>query len=383
MGVGVCCLKREHGETEHKPLTSSSFVNYPKSYAARRGTPPVIDGDIYKAAWESTPWSEPFAEIRGHQDAPSGTEPTPQQTTRMKMLWDDEFLYIAALLDVAKGDELIAKFTERNSPIFHTDSDFEVFIDPAGCCHGYKELEMNAINTVWNLMLNRPYSDGGGEISARVAKEGEPNFWDVRNQRTAVRILRGALNDVAQPAQWCCEIALAHSDNLASTPVCGPTPVVGASWRINFSRVEMQGNVNWVWCPQIVWSPKTKRLEGQVNMHLPDAWGYVVFADDGGRLADGSDATAWLDPAFPARNAATCMYYGAQAFFKEHQHYPDSVDALRASGMMDGCKAIGSENSTPLELSITSQTNSFQAVASANGWHVTVQQDRLIEIRRC
>jgi hypothetical protein len=43
-------------------------------------------------------------------------------------------------------------------------------------------------------------------------------------------------------------------------------------WRINFSRVEWlvkEGpEENWVWNPT-----------GEVNMHLPDQWGYVEFID--------------------------------------------------------------------------------------------------------
>merc|ERR1719253_918174 len=143
---------------------------------------------------------------------------------------------------------------------------------------------MNPINTVWNLMLNRPYSDGGGERSARVAKEGDADFWDVRTQFTAARILKGKLDDASQPSQWCCEIALAHTENLNAADNSRTAlqewmqPAVGSFWHINFSRVEKKGEVNWVWTPQIVWTPSKKCYEGQVNMHLPDAWGYVVFA---------------------------------------------------------------------------------------------------------
>lgn len=63
----------------------------------------------------------------------------------------------------------------------------------------------------------------------------------------------------------------------------------GEFWRVNFSRVEWQVEVqdgryvkqvnpatgnpypedNWVWSPQ-----------GIVNMHYPELWGYVVFADE-------------------------------------------------------------------------------------------------------
>ena len=39
----------------------------------------------------------------------------------MKMLWDDEYLYIAALMDLEAGQERIANFTKRNEPIFQKD----------------------------------------------------------------------------------------------------------------------------------------------------------------------------------------------------------------------------------------------------------------------
>jgi hypothetical protein len=71
----------------------------------------------------------------------------------MKMRWDDTYLYIAAHL--ASDLPVLAKFTKQNEPIFTEDSDFEVFVDPAATTHAYKELEINALNTVWNLMLNR------------------------------------------------------------------------------------------------------------------------------------------------------------------------------------------------------------------------------------
>jgi hypothetical protein len=50
--------------------------------------------------------------------------------------------------------------TEHDSVIFY-DNDFEVFIDPDGDTAYYKEYEMNARNVTWELMLGRPYDDGG------------------------------------------------------------------------------------------------------------------------------------------------------------------------------------------------------------------------------
>eukprot|EP00435_Cladocopium_sp_Y103_P011283 s1838_g2.t3 len=299
---------------------------YPKQYVARKATVLPIDGDLTKAVWQLAPWSDPFVEIRG-EDAPKGTKPSQWETTRVKMLWDDEYLYIAAMMDVDAGNELVAKFKERNSPIFHTDSDFEVFLDPAGCCHGYKELEINALNTVWNLLLNRPYMDGGGELSGRVAKEGEKSYWDVRKQNTAVKVTKGQIGNPTSPAQWCVEVALAHSESLGDAPVKAAEPFVGHCWRINFSR-EKQGQVNWVWSPQVVWSPGDSRYVGQVNMHLPDAWGYLVFANEAGKLSDGSDAQDFVDPTFAARHACACVYYACRAFHEANGRFPSSYQEL-------------------------------------------------------
>ena len=91
--------------------------------------------------------------------------------TRVKLLWDDDYLYIRAL--ITSNMTVEAHFTKENSPIFQKDSDFECFLDPVGSNWNYKEWEGNALNTVWNLMLDRPYSDGGSEHSGRVAKPGE------------------------------------------------------------------------------------------------------------------------------------------------------------------------------------------------------------------
>jgi len=53
-------------------------------------------------------------------------------------------------------------------PVYLTGGDNQVFVDPAGCNHQYKEFEMNAKNTTWDLLLNRPYNNGGTEDSRRI-----------------------------------------------------------------------------------------------------------------------------------------------------------------------------------------------------------------------
>ena len=124
----------------------------PKGYICLFSDSPIaVDGKLDDAAWQSASWTDEFVDIEG--DA----KPKPRQRTRAKMLWDSKNLYIAAEL---MENHLQGKLTEHDSVIFQ-DNDFEVFIDPDGDNHNYVEFEMNALNTTWDLLLNRPYKDGG------------------------------------------------------------------------------------------------------------------------------------------------------------------------------------------------------------------------------
>ncbi len=92
-----------------------------------------------------------FVDIQG--DA----KPKPRFRTRAKMLWDDNYLYIAAEI---QEPHVWATLTNHDSVIFQ-DPDFEVFMDPKGETQPYYEFEMNALNTTWDLRLNKPYMDQG------------------------------------------------------------------------------------------------------------------------------------------------------------------------------------------------------------------------------
>ena len=87
--------------------------------------------------------------------------PAPRFGTRVKMLWDDENLYIGAQL---YGDEIWGNVTGRDEVIFQ-DNDFEIFIDPDSDTQQYYEFEMNVLNTVWDLFLPAAYRDGGNAVN--------------------------------------------------------------------------------------------------------------------------------------------------------------------------------------------------------------------------
>ena len=232
----------------------------PKSYdCLRAGGFVEIDGRLDDAAWAAAPWTDYFSDIEGDG------KPQPRFHTRVKMLWDDDYLYVAADLE---EPHVWGTLTRHDSVIFH-DNDFEVFIDPNGDTIEYYEFEINALNTGWDLFLNKPYKQGG---KAR-------NEWEIPGLRTAVHI-RGTLNDPRDRDDgWTVEIAFPWKV-LAEFAHKAAPPNPGDEWRVNFSRVEWQHEVveggyrklsnvredNWVWSPQ-----------GVINMHVPEKWGRVRF----------------------------------------------------------------------------------------------------------
>ena len=276
---------------------------YPAHYVAQAAptslSPFVIDGDLSKPAWRDVPWSAEFGDIQG-TDAPA--DAMRPALTQFKALFDDTHLYLVALLHPAPHLATEAHFTRRNDPIYQKDSDFEVFIDLTRTNHNYKELEVNAINTVWNLMLDKPYEDGGHEHSGRIANPDEADYYEVYHQRTATRVLDGRLNDHDnnQGALWSVEMALSFSDLQRHTKnaVVDDVDSVGL-FRINFSRVERKGLINWTWQPQVRWDPATRRFAGFVNMHYPDAWGYIQLGGKG----------IVRDTQWPAQLTAMTIYY--------------------------------------------------------------------------
>ncbi len=225
----------------------------------RASGPVVIDGDITKPVWEVAPWTDDFVDIQGD------LKPRPPLRTRVKMMWDDRCLYVAAAME---EPHVWGTLTERDSVIFH-DNDFEVFLNPSCDTKNYYELEVNALNTVWDLLLRKPYREGG---------KGE-NSYDIIGLKTAVKV-HGTLNDPSDKDRgWDVEIAMPWAAFNVHTEKPGP-PADGQIWKVNFSRVEWDVEIvegqyrkipnrpehNWVWSPM-----------GLIDMHLPDRWGTVEF----------------------------------------------------------------------------------------------------------
>ncbi len=273
----------------------------PKSYDCRfTSTPPVLDGRLDDAAWLHAPWTDDFVDIQGPE------LPSPRYRTRLKMLWDQEFLYIGVSME---EPHLWATLRNHDDIVFR-DNDIEIFIDPDGDAREYYEIEANAFGTIFDLYLHRRYKEEGP------AEHG----WHCEGLRTAIH-LDGTLNDPTDRDKgWSLEWAIPWS---SLKPPAWDKPSFGEKergaappkpldeWRINFSRVQWMHNWegriapkpvekpidnrynqpppspddgpkrptyekvagrpedNWVWSPQ--W---------QIDMHDPRWWGVVRFVQD-------------------------------------------------------------------------------------------------------
>lgn len=309
IGAGISLPAQQH---EHFNFAPKTYLCY------YTDTPLAIDGELSEKAWQQAAWTDKFVDIEGH------IKPVPYYDTRVKMLWDSQYFYIAAELE---EPQLWATYSERDMVIFH-ENDFEVFIDPTGDAHHYYELEINALGTIWDLLLTRPYRDGGKAIDA----------WDITGLLSAVK-LYGTLNDPSdEDERWTLELALpwAVLEEAAAHP--GP-PADGESWRVNFSRVQWRTQAdssgvyqkrinpatgehfpehNWVWSPQ-----------GAIAMHQPETWGHVQFSTlpptKRARLAlsENEQAVRWQ---------LWQLYYEQQRYHEANGRYSSEAEALGLSG---------------------------------------------------
>ena len=248
-------------------LDINDKIILPKHYIVNKINDEInIDGKDDELAWSNAIYTNDFIDIEGDK--------IPSQKTNVKMLWDDKFLYIFAKL---YENHIWGDITKRDEVIYY-NNDFEVFINPNDDVFSYGEIEINALGTEWDLFLNRPYRLKGKADSS----------WDINGLKSAVDI-NGTLNDPNDlDDYWTVEIAIPLKEiEKLNTSGKDEKVISGDVWRINFSRVNWDFEINngvysrkkengkylpeynWVWSPQ-----------GIINMHVPENWGYLVFSEN-------------------------------------------------------------------------------------------------------
>lgn len=299
-----------------KPLQDDlkPLMQEPKTYVCYRTAGALtMDGMPDEASWTMAEWTDLFVDIEGD------LKPKPTQNTRVKMLWDDDYLYILAELE----EENIWAYLENHDEVVYHDNDFEVFIDPDNDAKNYFEYEVNAKGTVFDLFLPHPYRHSSFAL----------HNWDFKGIKQAIKI-DGTLNDGNdKDVKWTIELAIPFTD--VSFGLDSGKPDIEKPWRINFSRVEWDtkwengkyvkvtnadGKTlpehNWVWSPV-----------GAISMHMPERYGYLKFSAN----TVGTEKESFsLSETEKLKRVLWAVFYREMAFFEQKNTFSEKMSDLGA-----------------------------------------------------
>ncbi len=308
------------------PFTGiENLFSEPKSYTLfNTKTPLKIDGELNEKAWLDSRWSDFFIDIEGD------LKPTPATKTRVKMLWDDKYFYIAAQLQ----EPHVWANTKPEKDIIFRDNVFKIFIDPDNNMNDDFEIQINPQNNMLFLIMNKPYRDAGVPVSG----------WMPIGFQSAVKI-NGTINKSEDIDKgWTAEIALPLSAfNFNPKDVQQNTRFRINFLRTNFNFLVKDGvyskaldSTGKAFAPHYsCWSP-----QGIINMHYPERWGYTLFSEN---TPNNSEQTFILPYSEKQRKYLWLAYYKQKEYFKKNKKYASSLNELKVSEndiQIDGKKNI-------------------------------------------
>ncbi|GAA4330300.1 carbohydrate-binding family 9-like protein [Mucilaginibacter gynuensis] len=325
-----------------------AMFTQPKSYVVQHTSTAIkVDGVLQESDWQKVEWTSSFVDIEG------AAKPLPAFDTKVKMLWNDSTLFIAAKM----VEPQVWATQTHHDDIIYKDNDFEIFIDPDNDTHQYFEIEVNALNKIFDLFLSKPYRNGGDALIS----------WDVAGLKSAVTV-QGTLNNTKDTDKgWTVEMAIPMKALMFGFNT--GIPKEGATWRVNFSRVEWDTKIvngknvklkdnsgknlperNWVWSPQ-----------GVINMHCPERWGYLQFSRNAGQ-------TFTMPYSEKQRQWLWLVYYKQKEFFAKNKKYAIDLPAL---GMPVEVDIDGKVN----QLSLTASAKQFSAAINTQAGDVLIIND--------
>ena len=236
-------------------LLSSGSAQSGASYTAERRIDTIfIDGNLNEASWHSVGDTAVFTIWNG------STAPDALRTTA-KMVWDDQYLYIAFN---ARDPDVYATYTAHDSRLWEQDN-FEVFVTVPGTT-GYVEAEGSPRGTIWDGVFTNVFQGPGGSYT-------------MTGLQIAGRV-NGTLNNSSdQDNGFTGEMRLPFADIYQGTP--GGHPTNGTQLRLNLNRINWntpatQGGPGAAGSDTYyAWSPVPG---ANVSFHRPDKFGTVTFS---------------------------------------------------------------------------------------------------------
>ena len=222
-----------------------------------------IDAILSESAWDKAQEVELLI---------TDTEEKPKNPTRVKLLWNDNYLYIGYF---CVDPEVWATIDKRDGDLYKEEV-VEAFIDADSDLRTYLELEVNPLNALFDaFVLNakdrnqgicvmRDWNSKG--IKHAVKIDGEPNSRKSTDKSLPSNEVKG----------WTCEIAIPLKD-FYTAPNCPPKP--GDVWRVNLYRIDHRKDKNEHSLVKrrhkseySAWS-----TTGKIDFHIPPRFGYLQF----------------------------------------------------------------------------------------------------------
>ncbi|MFA6103495.1 MAG: carbohydrate-binding family 9-like protein [Victivallaceae bacterium] len=199
----------------------------------------TIDGKADEAAWKVVPWTRVFG------DAFTGQ--APRFSSKTKVLWDDDFLYIAFDFD---DPNVWNESHPRYTFMFHYNCEgfLKIYLDPDMDGRNFVEMHLNAANSFRDMFFKHTHIEHPSlthvlNYQNQWEQEKEPYArldWNCQDIRTAV-LVRGTINNPADIDEgWSAEIAipwkgLSQLTNLTTGSHNNP-PRIGDDWGVQLGR---------------------------------------------------------------------------------------------------------------------------------------------------
>lgn len=276
------------------------------------------------------------------------------------MAYDSIGMYFAALLE---EPNVWGTITKHDAVIFH-DNDFEIFLNPSNDTHNYLEYEVNALGTVWDLYLSKPYRDGAVVL----------NNWEFAGMKSAVYVDGTINNPDDTDRSWSVEVFIPWS-SIYQPIHRAKMPLLGEQMRVNFSRVQWTTVVedgkyiktpiegeekireyNWVWAPT-----------GVIDIHRPEFWGFVQFT---GKRAGENIETYAPQPEEEVKWMLRNLYYRQRHYRATFGHYTTDPAELQAE---DICSKEQLK-----QIRIHTTPSAYEIILPYNDQHWHIRQDGLV-----
>ncbi|ESO90041.1 hypothetical protein LOTGIDRAFT_164341 [Lottia gigantea] len=286
---------------------TSCYIPVPSTYVVYHLNSQTvqIDGRLDEQAWKDVPWSRSFVDIKGFDAL------KPKYETKMKLRYDDVNLYLAFYLE---EDEVWANITKHDGAVYG-DNSVQILIDTKQNNHKYKEIVINSLGTVSDIMMTKPYIDDGEQQV----------IWESEVKRSIY--VDGSVNNASkQSTFWTLEMAIPFKSLFFGVKHGSDMPADQDIWRANFVRVEHEVEISgskylkkvggktdlWQWYSN-----------GVINSHLPDIWGLLQFRKAPVNSTEFQQSKYWL-----LTNILSELFRAEKAYKAVTGRYTDKLELL-------------------------------------------------------